>query len=185
VAQRGWQRWFGQGAGVLLWLWSSACSIDDRPTHILDARPGESSAGAGGTDRRDVSVVEAAPEQPAPVQSGAGSAAPPEPSGPSGPSGQSGVARDAGAEDPARAQPVLPSSPPAAVVELHDVEVTAGGSGFGRVRSDPPGIDCSSPPCRAAFPSGTRVTLQAWTPESGGFGFRVGPGPAPGSTAVS
>jgi hypothetical protein len=90
------------------------------------------------------------------ARGGAGAEEAPAPSTPSAPPGS---------------QPVLPEAPPAPAVALHNVEVAASGAAFGRVRSSPPGIDCSSPPCRAAFPAGTSVTLQAWTPDAGGFGF--------------
>ncbi|HTV22605.1 MAG TPA: hypothetical protein VMG12_28145 [Polyangiaceae bacterium] len=62
-----------------------------------------------------------------------------------------------------------------------EVSIVAGGDGtFGRVISDPAGIDCSEPPCRARFARGTSVELMAQTSLTGGSGFAGWSGPCNG-----
>jgi hypothetical protein len=95
---------------------------------------------------------------PGGTTSGSGTA-----SGPGGDGSQPAPGSNTGSGTPA--QPALP-------LELRTLTLGASGSGaFGLVRSTPPGLDCSAPPCSAAFPVGTAVTLQAWTGRSSGAGF--------------
>lgn len=79
----------------------------------------------------------------------------------------------------------LPAAPPdapagsneamdesAVVGASRTVEITAAGSGvFGRIRSLPPGLDCTRPPCSATFPEGTQLRLEVFTDPTGGTGF--------------
>jgi hypothetical protein len=67
-------------------------------------------------------------------------------------------------------------SEPAFVVTLEQ----RGNGTFGVVTSDPPGFDCTRPPCTASFPRGTVVTLTARTIAQFLTGFSAWGGPCTG-----
>ncbi|HWO13438.1 MAG TPA: hypothetical protein VNN80_28250, partial [Polyangiaceae bacterium] len=67
-------------------------------------------------------------------------------------------------------------APPGVTVSLE----SRGNATFGFVRSSPPGLECSAPPCSASFPVGTQVTLESQTVTQFRHGFSGWGGPCSG-----
>ena len=133
----------------------ASCNVDGRVVDVAE-RSSESSAGLPGSTNTDALSGEADAQS-----------APPAGSAPDTPPDSSPAAS---ADAPAGSNQAMGESPlPGA---SRTVEITAAGSGvFGRIRSLPPGLDCTRPPCSATFPEGTQLRLEVFTDPTGGAGF--------------
>jgi hypothetical protein len=174
--------------GVLAPLFvASACGVDNRTPGTADETPSSNGPMTGAPDSQ------AAALSPAPGSGASVDAGSPTASGAAGSSSGaaessaasqgaqppvSGVACEgtacpasmAPAQNPAPAStPAAPDQPAATPVVVSIFFGTNGA--HGRVTSTPAGLDCSSAPCSASFPTGTHVVLHSFTDTTSGFGF--------------
>ncbi|MEY4546454.1 MAG: hypothetical protein RL685_2649 [Pseudomonadota bacterium] len=134
----------------------ASCTLDRRVVRGTEP-PSESSAALPGGTNTDAALSGGADAQNTPP-AGAAPGVPPDSSPAASPAAPDGSNQAKGES------PLLGAT--------RTVEITAAGSGmFGRIRSLPPGLDCTQPPCSATFPEGTQLRLQVFTDPMGGAGF--------------